>query len=408
MSKEANSDNAWISPPGWARPVFLCVTSLYWLTLYFYVPVLSPYVEHVGGTLEMVGLVVGAYGLAQLILRFPLGLWSDRIGKRRPFLALGFAANILACLVFIIATDPWAMVGARFLSGVAACSWVAFSVLFAGYFPADRTSQAISYISFCNTLSVMTATFLGGWIADLYGWLAPFWLSAGVGVIGFLSVLFVYEKPASPQPTRPIMTRLRSILSYRELVIASVVAAFGQYTAFATHFGFLPNYAVSIGASKTQLGILTMLGMFAISITVLLSGTVIAPRFGAKRTLVVSYVAIGISTALMPYLHSIELLYASQILGGLGRGSSSPVLMSLAIARLPNSEKATAMGFFQAIYAIGMFIGPVSAGGIGGQWGYEALFLSTASVAVLTALVAFLLPGTDDGLRKLPTKERVV
>ncbi|MFT5369955.1 MAG: MFS family permease, partial [Candidatus Latescibacterota bacterium] len=395
MSDQTNAETTWINPPRWAKPVFLFVTSLYWLTLYFYVPILSPYVEHVGGTLEMVGLVVSAYGLAQLILRFPLGLWSDRLGKRRPFLALGFVANILACLVFVIATDPWAMVGARFLSGIAACSWVAFSVLFASYFPAHRTSEAMSYITFCNTLSIMVSTFLGGWIADLHGWLAPFWLSAGVGVLGLLSISLIYEKPASPQLTQPIITRLRSVLSYRELILASVVAAFGQYTTFATHFGFLPNYAVSIGATKTQLGILTMLGMLSISITVLLSGTVIVPRIGAKRTLVIAYLTVGISTAVLPYIQTIELLYASQILGGLGRGAGYPVLMSLAIARLPNAEKATAMGFFQAVYAIGMFIGPVSAGGIGGQWGYGALFLSTAGVAVLTAMIALKLPGKE-------------
>lgn len=379
--------------PRGARPVFLFVTSLYWLTLYFYVPILSPYVEHMGGTLEMVGLVVSAYGLAQLILRFPLGLWSDRLGKRRPFLALGFAANILGCLVFIISTDPWVMVGARFLSGIAACAWVAFSVLFASYFPANRTSQAMSYITFCNTLSIMASTFIGGWVADIYGWLAPFWLSAGVGILGIIGIFFIYEKPTPIQSTQPIAARLRSILSYRELIFASLVAAFGQYTTFATHFGFLPNYAVEIGASKTQLGILTMLGMLSISITVLLSGTVFAPRIGAKRTLVIAYLLVGIATAALPYIQTVELLYASQVIAGLGRGAGYPILMSLAIARLPDAEKATAMGFFQAVYAIGMFIGPVSAGNIGGQWGYEALFLSTAGVAVLTAIVALRLPG---------------
>lgn len=395
MSTQNTAESNWQNPPKWARPVFLFVTSLYWLTLYFYVPILSPYVEHVGGTLEMVGLVVSAYGLAQLILRFPLGLWSDRLGKRRPFLALGFAANIIACLVFIAATEPWLMVGARFLSGIAACSWVVFSVLFASYFPAHRTSQAMSYITFCNTLSIMASTFVGGWIADIYGWLAPFYLSAGVGILGLIGIAFIYEKPTPAQTTQPIFTRLQSILKYRELIFASIVAAFGQYTTFATHFGFLPNYAVSIGASKTELGILTMLGMLSISVTVLFSGTYFAPRIGAKLTLFLAYLAVGIATAFLPYIHTIELLYASQILGGLGRGAGYPILMSLAIARLPDAEKATAMGFFQGVYAIGMFIGPVSAGNIGGQWGYEALFLSTAGVAILTALVALWLPGKE-------------
>ena len=395
MSVPPESASNWTSPPGWARPVFLGATSLYWLTLYFYVPILSPYIEHVGGSLQMVGLVVSAYGLAQLILRFPLGLWSDRLGKRRPFLALGFAANILACLVFVSSTDPWALVGARFLSGIAACAWVAFSVLFAGYFPAARTAHAMSYITLCNTLSIMASTFVGGWIADHYGWLAPFWLSAAVGVLGLAGIFFVYEKPQPPRPSSTIAARLRSILSYPELVFASLVAALGQYTTFATHFGFLPNYAVSIGASKTQLGILTMLGMFAISLTVMFSGTVFAPRLGARKTLFVAYLLVGISTAALPFIDVVEGLYAAQILGGLGRGSGYPILMSLAIARLPNDEKATAMGFFQGVYATGMFIGPVSAGFIGGHWGYEALFLSTAGVAVLTAFVALRLPGKE-------------
>jgi MFS family permease len=69
--------------------------------------------------------------------------------------------------------------------------------------------------------------------------------------------------------------------------------------------------------------------------------------------------------------------------------------MGLSIARLPDAEKATAMGFFQAVYAIGMFIGPVSSGWIGGQWGYDALFLSTAGVAALTAVAALRLPGRE-------------
>lgn len=395
MSEQNSTENKWQNPPQWVKPIFLIVTSLYWLTLYFFVPILSPYVEHVGGTLEMVGLVVSAYGLAQLLLRFPLGLLSDRLGKRRPFLALGFAANIIASLVFIIAEDPWVMIGARFLSGIAACAWVAFSVLFASYFPPHRTSQAMSYVTFCNTLSIMASTFIGGWVADLYGWLAPFWLSAGVGLLGLIGVLFVYEKPTQPQPTQPVVARLRSVLAYPELILASIVAAFGQYTTFATHFGFLPNYAVSIGASKTELGILTMLGMFSISCTVLLSGTFFAPRFGAKRTLFMAYFAVAIATVALPYIQTVELLYASQILGGLGRGSGYPILMSLAIARLPDAEKATAMGFFQGIYAIGMFTGPVVAGNIGGQWGYEALFVSTAGVAFLTALVSLRLPGKE-------------
>jgi hypothetical protein len=38
-------EDSWRVPPRYARPVFLGVTTLYWLSLYFYVPILSPYVD---------------------------------------------------------------------------------------------------------------------------------------------------------------------------------------------------------------------------------------------------------------------------------------------------------------------------------------------------------------------------
>jgi MFS family permease len=44
--------------------------------------------------------------------------------------------------------------------------------------------------------------------------------------------------------------------------------------------------------------------------------------------------------------------------------------MSLAIFGQAEQDKATAMGFYQAVYSIGMFMGPVAAGKIGGWLGY--------------------------------------
>ena len=378
--------------PKRARPNFLVTTALYWATLYLYVPILAPYAEHRGGTLSVVGLVISAYGLAQLLLRLPLGILSDRIGRRRPFLALGFVASAAACLGFVLAPDPWFMVGARFISGIAACAWVAFTVLFASYFPPGQTARAMSYITFCNTLAVMSSTAIGGYLADLYGWLAPFWAAAGVSVLGLLSVALVHEGRGQRPAAQPSLDRLRSVLCYPELVFASIVAALGQYTNFAGNFGFLPNYAVAIGATKTQLGILSMVGTLSSSVAILLSGTYVAPRLGPRRTVCFSHLAIALSTVAVPYLLSVELLYASQILAGLGRGAAYPLLMGLAIARLPDREKATAMGFFQAVYAIGMFAGPAAGGLIGGHLGYTGLFLSTGAVSVLTALIALRLP----------------
>jgi len=46
----------------------------------------------------------------------------------------------------------------------------------------------------------------------------------------------------------------------------------------------------------------------------------------------------------------------------LGGGLNYPVLMGLAIKNIQSEKRGAAMGFFQSIYALGMFIGPLITG----------------------------------------------
>ncbi|GAA3322733.1 hypothetical protein GCM10020331_043790 [Ectobacillus funiculus] len=53
-----------------------------------------------------VGLVLGSYGLTQMLLRVPLGIWSDRIGKRKVFILLGMLCATLSSLGFTFDSSP--------------------------------------------------------------------------------------------------------------------------------------------------------------------------------------------------------------------------------------------------------------------------------------------------------------
>ena len=58
---------------------------LYWFSLYVYTPIFSPYVVSQGVSLKMAGLIFGSYGFTQMLLRIPLGIFSDRIKTRKKF-----------------------------------------------------------------------------------------------------------------------------------------------------------------------------------------------------------------------------------------------------------------------------------------------------------------------------------
>src|SRR5690606_20942854 len=67
-------------PPRRVRWLFLFATLCFWCSMYTYVPILSPYLEHIGFRYSLIGIVLGSYGFMQLLVRFPLGLWSE-IGR---------------------------------------------------------------------------------------------------------------------------------------------------------------------------------------------------------------------------------------------------------------------------------------------------------------------------------------
>jgi MFS family permease len=61
--------------------------------------------------------------------------------------------------------------------------------------------------------------------------------------------------------------------------------------------------------------------------------------------------------------------------------------MGLSIQKVAAEDKATAMGVFQAVYALGMFIGPASAGVIAQILGLDGRIFLSAAVGVLSAAI---------------------
>ena len=53
-----------------------------------------------------------------------------------------------------------------------------------------------------------------------------------------------------------------------------------------------------------------------------------------------------------------------QGLFGVGMGLILPLTLSAAIRNIPDQRRGAAMGVYQAVYGVGMFIGPVAAGWI--------------------------------------------
>lgn len=89
--------------------VYSSAVALFWTSLYLYVPTLPVYVNERVNSLSAVGLILAMYGLWQAIIRFPLGIASDRLGLRKPFILSGFFLSILGALVMGLSNTGWGL-----------------------------------------------------------------------------------------------------------------------------------------------------------------------------------------------------------------------------------------------------------------------------------------------------------
>ena len=124
-----------------------------------------------------------------------------------------------------------------------------------------------------------------------------------------------------------------------------------------------PLHAESLGASKFALGIIGVAALVPYTLTAPMNHH-FAARLGENRAVFVGILVMAMTMFVVPLIHNIPLLVISQGASGFGRGLVYPLLMGLSIREISGEDRATAMGVFQAIYAIGMFLGPTTTGAV--------------------------------------------
>jgi MFS family permease len=356
----------------------------YWMALYLYVPTLPTYVESKSDTLALVGVVLAQYGLWQAIIRFPVGVAADWLGRRKPFIVVGFGLAGLGALVMGTAGGVEGLGVGRAITGLAAGTWVPLVVVFSGLFPPEEAVRASALLMFIGSAGRVLATAVTGSLNAWGGYPLAFFLAAGVAVLAILVVLTASERRRPSQP--PSMGQIWRLISRRDVLLPSLLAAVAQYANWATTFGFIPILARQLGATDVTQSMLLSMNIGVITVGNLLTSA-ISKRISARRLVVLSFAlqAVGIGgAALAP---SLPWLFVAQFCIGFSQSFGYPVLMGLSIREVAEEQRTTAMGLFQAVYGVGMFAGPGLSGVLADGIGIRPTFWVTALICLVAGLL---------------------
>jgi DHA1 family multidrug resistance protein-like MFS transporter len=364
---------------------YFAASMLYWAAQYIYVPTLPAYVKAAVASLTAVGVVLSMYGLWSAILRIPTGIIVDTTGRTKAFLVGGFLLAAVGALIMGRGGSVGALTFGRALTGASTATWVPVMVVFAGFFPPEKTVFATSLLAISTSLGQVIATGSTGFLNQLGGYPLAFFVGAGLAVAATVLIASVRIPRTDSSLPRTVSARsIMKIFARPDVLLPSFASAVCQFGVWAVVFAFLPLLARELGAGAILVSLMMTTNLVANTAANLFS-TLGVKKTNQRPILFGSFAVFAAGAILAAAARSVPLLFAATSLMGIANGVFYPVLLGLSIEQVDSPHRTTAMGIHQAVYALGMFAGPWIGGMLADALGIRAMFGVIAGFCVAAA-----------------------
>ncbi len=336
----------------------------------------------------LVGLAMGLYGLTQAVLQMPLGMASDRWG-RKPVILAGLAVFALGSALAAWAPSVHWLAAARALQGAGAISAAVTAFLADVTRDAVRT-KAMALVGASIALMFALSLVLAPWLAARIGLGGLFALTAALALGGMAVVAWVVP-PEPPQHKDAGRGGLREVLAHGGLLRLNL-GVFVLHAVQLAMWMVVPALLVKAGLpapAHWQVYLPAML----VSLLVMGGGLFRLERKGYLRA--VFLLAIGlivlaqVGFLLSEQAPSVPLLAALLCVFFVGFNTLEASQPSLASRLAPAAHRGTALGVYNTLQSLGFFAGGAAGGWLLRHQGGSAVFLVAAALTLLWLAVAW-------------------
>ena len=332
----------------------------------------------------LVGLALGMYGLTQAFLQLPLGLLSDRVGRKRVIVAglLVFAAG---SLVAAMADSVMGLLVGRALQGAGAVSAAVTALL------ADQTRDGVrtkamalvgGSIGLMFAVALVAAPALAAW-AGLPG---LFGLTCALALAGVVVVVW-WVPPESAQHKNAPRGRLLEVWKHADLLRLNL-GVFVLHAVQLSMWVAVPAMLVQAGLPKAVhwhvylpavvLSFVAMGGLFALERRGHLRGALL----WAIALILAVQISLGVlaATGAGSTVWVLGVVLFIFFCGFNALEASQPSLVS---RMAPASLRGAALGTYNMLQSLGLFAGGALGGALVKWAGVPALFAVTAAMCAL-------------------------
>ena len=335
------------------------------LGLFLIMPVISVAADGLDGAdAALIGAAIGIYGFTQASLQIPMGMLSDKLGRKRVIL-FGLLLFALGSIICAHADSIATLIIGRAVQGAGAIASTLMALLSDVTKEQNRT-KAMAMVGISIGASFMLSLILGPVLFQWVGLAGLFYLSFAFSIVGMGLIVWAVPNVTEhtfKRDTTPSLVALKDVLRNGRLrfLNISVFLLHGSLTAL---FVAIPSLLIHrYGLSLGQHSILYLLVMGA-AFVLMLPLVIAAEAKGLmKHVLTIVITIIGLATVAMEWASNVWLFGVTVCLFFVAFNTLEATLPSVVSKLAPVGYRGTAMGVFSTHQFMGAFVG-----GAGGGW----------------------------------------
>ncbi|WP_010648514.1 MFS transporter [Oceanobacillus massiliensis] len=369
----------------WTREfLFICFANFFvFLGFQMTLPTIPLFVKELGGSDQMVGMIVGIFTFSTLLMRPTAGHALESKGRGFVYM-IGLTIFVLSVGAYAFTASIFLLIIIRMVQGVGwGFSTTAGGTIATDLIPPKRRGEGMGYFGLSGNLALAFGPSLGLTLTGIISFRDLFLICAAFGFIAFLFSTKIRYKEVDQSAHKTSTVKFDI---FEKTALQPSILLFFITVAFGGIATFLPLHAIDQNVSGIQLYFL----VFAIFL--MLSRTFagqIYDRRGHLYIFLPSTLLIFISMLLLSWLPNTATMLTAAALFGLGFGGVQPALQAWAVNEAPADRKGMANATFFSFFDLGVGIGAIAFGQFASYFGYASIYAASA-VSVLASMFIYL------------------
>jgi MFS family permease len=312
-----------------------------------------------------VGILISFYGLVNALLQPIMGAWSDRFGRRKPFIQVGLILMGAATLAFILASRFSDLLILRALQGLGVALTVPASMaLMATVTSKETRGGSMGIYSAMRMFGFAVGPLIGGYLFDSYGFNAAFFVGAAFIVLAILAVqIWVKDMVVAPHSVEMRKTRMFD----KELFSAGIIGAGIATFLMASDFSMISSLETQFNDRLDM----TAFG-FGVAFSVMMVTRLIfqvplgrlSDNIGRKPLIIIGLILIAPATALLGYSNNLVQLSTLRAVQGLTSAAIAAPAFAVAADLSKTGGEGRQMSVITMGFGLGIALGPLLTGGL--------------------------------------------